>query len=140
RLFALDSLDKCDGLALGPTSVVALGLGKEGAMSAMSGFDIGNVRIAQQLLAGFGQHANKRVVIGVHHQRRYSDALEHAGGRGARVVILGIEKTKMARGYLVVEIADATHSAQMAQLELPGIERSFALEAPPQAPKEFHFV
>src|SRR5208283_6186408 len=59
---------------------------------------------------------------------------------GASVVILSVEKSEMARGNPVVKVAQAAQSSQVVELEMPGIERSFALDAPAQAPKKFHFV
>ena len=43
--------EKRYALALGPAAVVAVGVGQKGAVSAMGGLDVGDVRIAQQLFA-----------------------------------------------------------------------------------------
>src|SRR5271157_1163257 len=129
-LSALDSLDESDGLALGPATVVAIRLGKKGAMSAALGFDIGDMRIVQQLVASLGQNANERIVFCVQDKRGHGDAFEHARGSGASVVILGVEKSAVARGNLVVEVAQAAHAAQMADFKMLGIERGLALDAP----------
>src|SRR5208337_96619 len=140
RLSALDSLDESDGLALGPAAVVTTGLRQEGAMSAALSFDIGDMRIAQQLRARLGENANERIVFCMNEKRRHANAVEYVRASGASVVILGVNKSEMPGGNLVVEIAQAAHAAQMAQFKLPGIERSLALNAPTQAPEELHFV
>src|SRR5271166_3848341 len=109
-------------------------------MSATLGFDIGDVRIAEQLLTGVGQHANEGIVARVQHQSRHRYAFEHLGGSGASVVILSVDKSEMARGNPIVEIAQAAQSPQMAEFKMSEKENGFALDPPAQAPKELHFV
>ena len=85
-------------------------------MSAVLGFDVRDVRIAQQLLARLRQHPNEGIVLRVQNQRRNRDAVEARRGRRARVVILGVEEAAITRRDLIVEVAQAAQAAQIAQV------------------------
>src|ERR1039458_7707492 len=45
RLSRLNALEKGNSLALGPAAIVAVGFGEEGAVSAVLGFEVGDMRI-----------------------------------------------------------------------------------------------
>ena len=94
----LRALDEGNGLALGPASIVAVGFGEEGAVSAVQSFDISNVRIVQQLLTCFRQHANKGIIVRMHYEGGNGNAIHHPRGSGSGVVILSVVKARVARG------------------------------------------
>src|SRR5438270_4139153 len=92
---------------LRPAPVIAVGFGKKRAVSSISGFDQLDRGIAQQLGLSLGQYANKWVIVGMNDQGGNSNFLEYAGRAGASVIIIRAVETFIARGDLVVELADA---------------------------------
>src|ERR1700680_2653836 len=72
---------------------------------------------------------NQRIVFGLNEQSRYADTIQKLiGGLGCVVVVRGAE-SKGRRGETVVEVVNSLHSRQIGQLEKPGRQLLFELNA-----------
>src|SRR4029077_12255592 len=112
----------------GPAAVVgriSIALAEEGTVAAVIGFDVGDVRIGGNAANRFRLHADEGIVCGVDDEGRDRDALDHVGGCGARVVVVGPGKSEIEGGDAVVEHAQAGNAAQARYVELSGEEARF---------------
>ena len=92
----------------GPVAVVAaagIGAGEEGAVSAVLGFEEGDVGVGADGGAGFGGEADEGVVEGVEDEGGDADAVEDAGGGGTLVVVVGAVEAGVEGGDAVIELA-----------------------------------
>ena len=107
------SLNEADRLPLGPASVVTIRLGQECAMASGRGLDKPDIRVPEQLLTRLRKNADERVILGVQHESRNRNAIKNIRRSSARVVILGAGEPAIARGDLLVEVANAAQPAQI---------------------------
>src|SRR5437016_683802 len=103
-------LEKINDTPLRPSSVITIRLGQESTVASMIRFNQGDLRIGLQLLARLWQNADKRIVLGMNHQRRHSNLVHHAGSRSAVVIIVSAAKSTIRRGNDLVEFADAART------------------------------
>ncbi len=107
--------------ALGPAAVVlsaAVAFPEKGAVPAVAGLDESQVGIGGDPLAGLGAEPDKRIVRGVNDQTRHGDAIDHIGGGGAGVVVIGAGKPAIERGDPVIKFAQAGNSLQARGIEI----------------------
>ena len=100
--------DEAEGCVLSPVTIVAVGVlggGEEGAVAAVTGFEEGDVRVGFDDGACLGGEADEGVVAGVDEERGDGDAIEHARGGGAVVVVVCGLKAGVECGDAVVELA-----------------------------------
>ena len=127
----------------GPVAVVAGGgvrLGEEGAVASVLGFDEGDVGIGGDRFVGLGGDADEGVVEGVEDQRGDGDAVQHARGGGAGVVVFGAGEAGVERGDAVVEGAHGVDAGGAVAVVGAGEERGLAAEAAEESAEEFELV
>ncbi len=95
-------------------------------MSAVGGFDVGDIWIRKDLFARRREHADEGIVCGVDDERGDGYFVDHVGGGGAGVVIVCAGKSAVVGGDAVVEVAEAFDSAHAGQVE--GIRKMFRLD------------
>src|SRR5450432_264411 len=109
-------------------------------MTATFGLEVGDVRILPQFVAGGGQDADERIVLGMNDERGHRYTVEHLCRRRASVVVLGVTKAAVAGRNLVVEVTYAAQILQVTRVVAPRIERCLALNALLQSAQELPFV
>ena len=127
----------------GPVAVVAgggVGLGEEGAVASVVGFDEGDVGIGGDLFEGFGGDADEGIVEGVEDERGDGDAVEDAGGGGAGVVVFGAGEAGVERGDAVVEVAQGVDAGGAVAVVGAGEESGLAAEAAEEGAEKLEFV
>src|SRR5277367_3286435 len=89
-----------------PVTIVAarlVGLGEKGAMTTVLAFHQRNVGIHEDLLAGLSAQTDERVVQRMQDQGRYGDAVEHAGGCSAIVIVISANEARIKRCDAIVK-------------------------------------
>src|SRR3954469_4492362 len=97
---ALVIFEKPDDGLFCPPAVVAVGIGEEGAVAAVCGLDVGDVRVSQQLRARLRQDADEWIVERVDDQCRQRDVLDRSRRSGAVIVIVSPVEAGVTRGDL----------------------------------------
>ncbi len=98
-------------------------------MSAVLGLDVGNIVIGEERLARLRQKTNERIVDGMDDQRGSRDPVDHIGGCGPGVVVIGTGESAIVGSYAVVKLAQRLDSAQARGVE--GLRKQPHLAAKP---------
>jgi len=86
-------------------AVIAVALREKCAVAAILAFNKSDVGIGANLLPGFGQNANERIVGSVKDESRHCDTIDDVARSSAFVVIVRSGKTAVVSRNLVIEIA-----------------------------------
>jgi hypothetical protein len=127
----------------GPVAVVVgggVGLGEEGAVSAVGRLDESDVGVGGDLIARLGDEADEGVVERVDDEGGDGDTVEDAGGGGAEIVIVGAGEAGVEGGDAVVEVAQGADADGEVGIVDVGEERDFAAEAAEESTEEFPLV
>ena len=105
-------------------------------MSAVRGFEHGDVWVGFDCRACCRGEADKGIVAGVQQQGRHRDAVEHAGRCGTIVVIVSGTKAGIKRCDAVVELAQ--RGDVVADLRVEGMwkQQRLATKTPQQGAQE----
>ena len=87
-----------------------------------------------------GVSTDKRVVERMEDERGNSYAVDHSGGGGAVVIVVGVAKAAIGRDDFIVEVAQAANGAGDDAGVNVGKKRGFAAEAAHQAAQEMPLV
>ena len=137
--------DEAEGGLLGPVAVAGrfgsgAGVGEEGAVATVSGFDEGNVGVGEDSGAGGGGDADERVVERVEDEGGDGDAVDDASGGGAVVVVVGRGEAGVEGGDALVEVAQGVDADGLIGIVGAGKKTGFAAKALEQGAKELEFV
>src|SRR5260370_4783859 len=88
-------LHEFNNFALGAVAIVSVGLGQEGAMTAMFSFNKLNMRIGGYFCAALRKNADKRIVLGVYDKSRHMDAVKHARPNCAMIIVIPTAKARI---------------------------------------------
>ena len=102
----------------------------------MLGVQKRHVRVGLKLAPAPGRHHNKRIVVGVNHQRRNRDPLQHVRRTGLVVVIGRAGKAHVARRDAIIELPHRVHALQQRRIEAARPECGLAAIAPAQRLQE----
>ena len=91
---------------------IAVASADECAVSAVGRLDECDIRIAQDPFARLGPQANERVVGGMNDQRGDGDPVDYVRGSGSGVVIICAGESTVVGRDPVIELAQASDSAQ----------------------------
>jgi len=104
-------LQELDQRSLCPTAVIALTIGQEATMSALLGFDVTDVGIGQQPVAGFRKNVDEWIILRVQYQGADCNPLNETCRRRPQVVVVSALKTAIIGGDLIIETAQRSGAA-----------------------------
>ena len=118
--------DIADDGGFSPVDVVAGILSEIGAVAAVRGFNEGDVRVGDDLGAGFHGKPDEGIVEGKEDERGHGDAVNDAGTGGAVVVVGGVLEVAVAGDDFVVEVAQRANASQAVASEDSREQADFA--------------
>jgi hypothetical protein len=125
-------LRKFHDLTFRPAAIVssiAVAFTNKGAVATILNFNVSNVRIGEQMLAGLRQNANEGIVDRVDYQRRSRDAVDDIRRGGASIIIICPGETAIVSRDAVIEFTQGPDTAEARGIEVTGKQ----LYLPPKA-------
>lgn len=111
RRLALWALAKIvNDFAFGPASVITIGIGQKGAMSTISAFVEGNMRVRRHLGASLCRDSYEGIICGMQDEGRYGNLIDDLGSGGALVIIGRTRKPAIGSSHLVIKLAKRLNS------------------------------
>ena len=135
--------DKTDEGVLGPVAVVAGGrvrLREEGAVAALDGFEEGDMRVRDDLVASIGGETDEGIVERIQNECRDGDLVDDARGSYPIVVILCSSEAGIESDDALVEVAQRADSDGAVGIECAREECCLAAITAQHGTDKFHLV
>ena len=98
-----------DHSGLGPVNAVGRTATEKCAVASVARLDEFNIWIGKDSFAGFGNEANKWIILRAKNESGNSNSVDDTSAGGAVVVVVCIAEAAMGRDDLLVELPDRAH-------------------------------
>src|SRR5436309_8600218 len=136
-----DILDELHDLVFGPVAVITrAGRGDKSTVAAMAAHPQIDMRVAGDLRVAKRLRRDERIVLGRNDERRDADAIDHAHGAGAMVIVFFVAEAEVRRRIGAIERAHGLDPVQVREVERAGVEPGLAPHPALQVADEVPFV